>query len=52
MVEAAAKSDAPDAVEASPKIAVKDLAMLVLASAKPITEKMPIENTRLEVAHV
>jgi Fe-S oxidoreductase len=34
------------------RIAVKDLAMIVLASAKPITENMPTENTRLEVAHV
>ena len=34
------------------RIAVQDLAMIVLESARPINEKMIAENTRLEVAHV
>ena len=34
------------------RIAVQDLAMIVLESAQPINEKMIAENTRLEVAHV
>ena len=34
------------------RIAVQDLAMIVLESARPLNEKMIAENTRLEVAHV